>query len=221
MEATQLDVAGESAMAEDFVVEGVLELFFVEEGVAVADSVGVGVEPESADGVLVGLALAALLRALGSATVAPSKNAFRPLSTPPQHATAPFGRAPQKPYATYATYTKTPLGGEPVEAPQQKRVQSACRPHAPGGLAWFTATRRSLGAGATSAYQPQGEAVPSKASTTLTLSPCVTNTPAAGAVPWLSPQHDTPPAVLTAQVDTYWGNTFAHGPALGTLHCPQ
>ena len=110
-------------------------------------------------------------------------------------------RAPQKPYATYATYTNTPPGGTPVEPPQQKMVQSACRPHAPGGLAWFTATRRRRGAGAASAYQPQGVAVPSAASTMLVLSPCVTNTPEAGTVPWDSPQHDTSPVVLTAQVD--------------------
>ena len=34
MEATQLDVAGEGAMTEDCVDEGVLELLFVEVGVA-------------------------------------------------------------------------------------------------------------------------------------------------------------------------------------------
>jgi hypothetical protein len=48
-------------------------------------------------------AAAAGLKALGSATVALSKNAFSPLFTSPQHPTAPLGRAPQKPHATYAT----------------------------------------------------------------------------------------------------------------------
>ena len=90
-----------------------------------------------------------------------------------------------------------------MEPPQQNRVQSACRPHAPGGLAWFTATKRRRGAGAEREYQPQGAAVPSAASTMFTLSPCVTNTPEEGTVPWLSPQQDTPPLLLTAQVDTY------------------
>lgn len=56
---------------------------------------GAGEEEVQGDGVT-----PVALSAAGSATVVPSKKAFSPTSTSPQHCSAPLMRAPQKPYAT-------------------------------------------------------------------------------------------------------------------------